>query len=509
MWSKLVAVLGVLALFGMAGLPTSIGQTESKIVVAQGTDITSLDPAFSKVRNDDNVYLELFDTLVARDAQMRFQPLLAESWTILSPNLWQFKLRKGITFSDNEPFTAAAVKYSIERVYDPALNAPGFLKGFVEFDHVQVVDDYTVNIATKTPATLMLPWLTYVYIMAPQYYKQLTPAQAALRAVGIGAYTLKDWVRDDHLTLTANSRYWGGQPRIQTIVFRPIPEAGTRVAELLSGGADIVVNVPPDQLQRVNASPVASVKTVEGGRDVFIGIRNDRPYFKDARVRQALNYAVDVDTILKSVVGAGHRMATLVNAYANPAVKAYPYDPAKAKALLAEAGWKLDNGVLTKDGQPFKVIMDTPNGRYIRDKEIAEAVASYLQRVGIQVNVTPLAWPVFTKKLFEDVAPDDLYLLGLGSSFDGQSEIQYVSKTYAYNPIFYNNPEFEKDYAELNATVDPKKRTDLLYKLQEIAHDDPPIIFIYKQVDFYGVSKRLSWEPRRDELIVLKTATAK
>ena len=202
-------------------------------------------------------------------------------------------------------------------------------------------------------------------------------------------------------------------------------------------------------------------------------------------------------------------MATLVNAYANPAVKAYPYDPAKAKALLAEAGWKLDNGVLTKDGQPFKVIMDTPNGRYIRDKEIAEAVASYLQRVGIQVNVTPLAWPVFTKKLFEDVAPDDLYLLGLGSSFDGQSEIQYVSKTYAYNPIFYNNPEFEKDYAELNATVDPKKRTDLLYKLQEIAHDDPPIIFIYKQVDFYGVSKRLSWEPRRDELIVLKTATAK
>src|SRR5215467_6379022 len=118
-----IALLGIVVLLGGMVLPVTHAQPESMIVIAQGTDITSLDPAFSKVRNDDNVYLELFDTLVTRDAQMRFQPLLAESWTILNPNLWQFKLRKGITFSDNEPFTAAAVKYSIERVYDPALNA--------------------------------------------------------------------------------------------------------------------------------------------------------------------------------------------------------------------------------------------------------------------------------------------------------------------------------------------------------------------------------------------------
>ena len=504
-----IALLGIVVLLGGMVLPVTHAQPESMIVIAQGTDITSLDPAFSKVRNDDNVYLELFDTLVARDNQMRYVPLLAESWKIISPNLWQFKLRKGIKFSDNEPFTADAVKFSIERVFDPALNAPGFLKGFVTFDHVQIVDPYTVNIATKTPATLMLPWLTYVYVMAPQYYKQLTPTQAGLRAVGIGAYTLKEWVHDDHLTITANSSYWGGRPRIQTITFRPIPEAGTRVAELLSGGADVVVNVPPDQMDRINRSSLASVKTIEGGRDVFIGIRNDRPQFKDTRVRQAMNFAVDVNTILKNVVGAGNRMATLVNAYANPEVKPYPYDPEKAKALLAEAGWKLENGGLTKDGQPFSVTLDTPNGRYIRDKEIAEAVGSYLQRVGIQVKVNPLAWPVYAKKMFEDVTPADMYLLGLGSSFDGQSEIQYVSKTYAYNPTFYNDPTFEKLYEELNATVDPKKRTDLLYKLQQIAHDDPPIIYLYKQVDFYGVNKRLSWEPRRDELIVLKTATLK
>jgi peptide/nickel transport system substrate-binding protein len=222
-----------------------------------------------------------------------------------------------------------------------------------------------------------------------------------------------------------------------------------------------------------------------------------------------MNYAVDVDTILKNIVGAGRRMSTLVNAYANPAVKPYPYDPEKAKTLLAEAGWKLEGGVLTKDGQPLTVAFDTPVGRYIRDKEIAEAVASYLQRIGVQVKLNALAWPVYSKKMFEDVAPADMYLLGLGSSFNGQSEIQYISKSYAYNPVFYNNPEFEKTYQELNAAVDPRKRTQLLYKLQQIAHDDPPIIFLYKQVDFYGVSKRVTWEPRRDELVVLKNAVVK
>src|SRR5207249_11716644 len=142
-----------------------------------------------------------------------------------------------------------------------------------------------------------LDWLTYVYIMAPKYYKQLTPQQAALRPVGTGPYIFKEWVRDDHLTMTANSRYWGAKPQVQTIVFRPIPETGTRVAELLSGGADIIQNVPPDQVDRVNRSGIAVVKTIEGGRDVFIGMRNDGLFFKDPKVRQAMNYAVDVDAI--------------------------------------------------------------------------------------------------------------------------------------------------------------------------------------------------------------------
>ena len=510
MMARRLAVLLIVALaVGTFTAQRSAGQSRSQVVVDQGTDTESLDPMFTQARFSDNIMLTMFETLVTRDTDMRYRPRLAESWKIVSPTVWQFKLRQGVKFHDGEPFNAQAVKYTINRLYDPAIKAPSFLKGFVKYDRVDIVNDYTVNIVTKEPAPLMLEWFVYFYMMAPQYYSRLTPAQAALRPIGTGPYVFKEWVHDDHVTVTANPNYWGTKPAIPTIVWRPVPEAGTRIADLLSGAADIIVNVSPDQLNRINSSSAASVKTVEGGRDIFIGMRTDHPLFKDARVRQAMNYAVDVDAILKALLnGRGRRMATVVNAYANPAVKPYPYDPAKAKALLAEAGWKLDNGALTKDGQPFSVTLDTPAGRYIRDKELAEATASYLQQVGVRIKVNPLAWPVYAKKMFDDVNPADMYLLGLGSSFDGQDEIRYLEKDFGYNPTFWNNADFEKAYHDLNLTVDPGQRTQLLYKLQQIAHDDPPIIYLYKQTDYYGVSKRLNWTPRRDELIILDRASA-
>jgi peptide/nickel transport system substrate-binding protein len=495
---------------GAIAAPLSIAQPAARVVIEQGTDIESLDPLFTQARFSDNILLTMFETLVTRDSQMHYHPRLAESWTIVSPTVWQFNLRKNVRFHNGEPFTAQAVKYTIGRLYDPAIKAPSFLKGFLTLDRVEIVDDNTVRIVTKEPAPLMLEWLVYFYMMAPKYYSGLTLAQAALRPVGTGPYLFKEWVHDDHVTVSLNPNYWGPKPRIDTLVFRPVPEAGTRIADLLSGAADIIVNVPPDQVNRINSSPLAAVITVEGGRDIFIGMRTDRPVFRDQRVRQAMNYAVDVDAILKSLFsGRGQRMATLVNAFADPAVKPYPYDLNKAKALLAEAGWKLDNGVFTSGGKPVSVTMDTPVGRYIRDKELAEAVASYLQNIGMQVTVNPLAWPVYAKKMFEDVNPADMYLLGLGSSFDGQDEIRYIQKDFGYNPTFWNNPQFEKAYRDLNLTVDVRTRTRLLYELQEIAHDDPPLIYLYKQIDYYGVSKRLAWTPRRDELIILEDASVK
>ncbi|HLJ59101.1 MAG TPA: ABC transporter substrate-binding protein [bacterium] len=502
--------LAAMMCVGTLGVQLTSAQVGSQVVVDQGTDVESMDPMFTQARFSDNVMLTMFETLVTRDSQMRYQPRLAESWRIISPTVWQFRLRKGVRFHDGEPFNAEAVKYTINRLYDPALKAPSFLKGFVKYDHIDIVDDYTLNIVMKETSPLVLEWLVYFYMMAPKYYSGVTEAQASLRPVGTGPYVFKEWIHDDHVTVTANPTYWGPKPKIQTLVFRPVPEAGTRIADLLSGAADIITNVPPDQINRINNSSNAAVKTVEGGRDIFIGMRTDRPPFNDTRVRQAMNYAVDVDAILKSILsGRGRRMATLVNAYADPAVKPYPYDPNKAKSLLAEAGWKLQNNVLMKNGQPFSVTMDTPVGRYISDKEIAEATASYLQAIGVQVKVNPLAWPVYSKKMFEDVNPADMYLLGLGSSFDGQDEIRYVEKDFGYNPTYWNNAEFEKQYDLLNHTVDPKQRTPILYKLQEIAHDDAPLIFLYKQTDFYGVNKRLNWAPRADELIILENASVK
>src|SRR5579864_6193544 len=244
-----VVLVMVLAISTLGALSSS-AQTGSQAVVDQGVDTESMDPLFTEARFSDNIMLTMFETLVTRDSQMRYQPRLAESWKIVSPTVWQFRLRRGVRFHEGEPFTAQAVKYTIDRLYDPAIKAPSFLKGFVKLDRVDVVDDYTVNIATKEPAPLMLEWLVYFYMMAPKYYSALTPAQAALRPVGTGPCVFKEWAHDDHLTVTANPNYWGAKPKIPTITFRPVPEAGTRIADLLSGAADIIVNVSPDQVSR-------------------------------------------------------------------------------------------------------------------------------------------------------------------------------------------------------------------------------------------------------------------
>src|SRR6202011_279512 len=235
MLRRFAALLVMTLAIGGLGVQFSSAQAKSQVIVDQGVDTESMDPLFTKARFSDNIMLTIFETLVTRDSEMHYSPRLAESWKILSPTIWQVHLRRGIRFHDGEPFTAQAVKYSINRLYDPAIKAPSFLKGFFELDRVDVVDYYTVNIVTKQPAPLMLEWLVNFYMVAPKYYSSVTLAQAALRPVGTGPYIFKEWVHDDHVAVTANPNYWGSKPQVQTIIFRPVPEAGTRIADLLSG----------------------------------------------------------------------------------------------------------------------------------------------------------------------------------------------------------------------------------------------------------------------------------
>jgi peptide/nickel transport system substrate-binding protein len=242
----------------------------------------------------------------------------------------------------------------------------------------------------------------------------------------------------------------------------------------------------------------ARVSQVEGGRIIYVGMRCDKAPLSDKRVRQALNYAVDFDTINKQLFGGvGTRAASVVNPpHVNPELKPYPYDPAKAKALLAAAGV----------GDGFSLVMDSPNGRYLKDLDLAQAVAQNLAAVGVKTEVRPQDWSVYIGDMVFKQATDPLYLLGLGSSFSGQEELSYIEKGYIANATYWNNPQYFQLYDQLTTTLDPTKRQNLMNQMQTIAFDDPPLIYLWHQVDSYGVSNRLQWEARADEYIYMYDA---
>ena len=483
--------------------------SDQPLVVAINADVNTFEPDEISSRTDSNVAEHLFDRLVEMDENHHLQPMLATSWKLLDDHkTWQFKLRQDVKFQDGEPFNAETVKYVFERAADPANkfvgNTPGYDFESIGYDHVDVVDDYTVNIVLKGFQPDAPGYISEILIHPIKYYKENSLEKVAEAPLGSGPYKLVEWVRDDHLTLERWDDYWGPKPAIKTIIFRVIPEASTRVAELLAGNVQVISQVPPDQADQIDKSGTAHMEIVTGGRRIYIGFQQkcDGPGCKevrDVRVRQALNYAVDVDSILKGLFGGrGEREGGMVNPpHKSPDIKPYPYDPEKAKQLLAEAGYP--NG--------FKCTLATPNGRYQKDKEIALAVAADLAKVGVQAEVVPYDWSVYSKMAQHKELPA-LFLLGCGSTFlSAWYDLSLlVNKDSPTNYAGWHNDEWDQLVAKLNTTYDEAERKKITDQMQVLVHNDPPWLFIYMQLDWYAVSNKVDWKPRADEIMDFTTA---
>lgn len=502
-----LAGLGAIPLLGgqtLAGpaAPLPCGRpsaaANSPVVVVQGVDPNTLDPDYANGQPEKNVLRHIFDPVLARDAKtLQVVPYLAKAWKNLDDFTWEFSLNQGITFHNGEPLTAQAVKFSLDRIKNDPKNTTGFTD--VSFyESTTVVDDHTFHVKTTKPSAILPNLMVEMFVLPPKYYTETKFDTLQLKPVGSGPYVFKEWVKDDHILLEANPHYWRAPATIQQVQFKPVPELSTRVSLLQSGEADVITNVGPDQANLLTHGDNTRTAQVESGRIIFIGIRVDKPPLHDPRVRQALNYAVDFDTINKQLLGGiGRRAATIVNPpHANPELKPYSYDPAKAKALLQEAGV----------GGGFSVTMDTTNGRYLKDADLAQAVAQNLAAVGVKAEVHPQEWSVYIDDMVFKQATDPLYLLGLGSSFDGQEELAYVAQGYIANATHWDNAQYQQLYDQLITSLDPTKRQAIMNQMQTIAFNDPPLIYLWHQVDLYGVSKRLQWEPRADEYILMYEA---
>lgn len=490
--------------------------SQEPLIVLQGVDATTLDPHYSGSLPGANIMNHMFDRLTTQGIDGELLPMLATEWNMREDDqkVWEFKLNPDAKFSDGEPVTADDVIFTWKRSTDPANEVVGntqYLLNNMKITNIEAPDPQTVVITTEKPSVTLPGFLAEYYILPQHYYEGLAREEASLKPLGSGPFVLQEWVKDDHLTMVRNPDYWGEPPAIEQIIWRPVPEAATRIAELLSGGADLIDNLPPDKTAEVEEAGL-STATVDTGRRIFVGITQyNNPALQDKRVRQALNHAVDFDAISAALLnGKGKRAGSNVNPpWQNSEVQPYAYDPEQAKALLAEAGWTDSdgNGFVDKDGEELKLTFDSPNGRYIKDIDIAQAVGQFLLDAGVNVEVAPQEWSNYVTKL-DAKELSDLYLIGSGSNFEGQADISDLEANSSSNYGQWKNDQFQTLFGQLQGELEAEKRQELLNEMQVLVNDEAPYIFLYFQVAFYGLSDRLAdWKPYPNERMHFENVT--
>ena len=491
----IISVVVALAAVVVAPHAEVLAAPEGQVVIAQGGDPSTMDPHMHAENFTFAVVHNVFDHLVRRfvkDGRLAHEPGLATSWTNVNPTTWEFKLRPGVKFHNGEEFNAEAVKFSIERVLNPDQKAR-WRWAFTDIEKVEVLDPLTVRIVTKAPFPTLITNLAFCMpIVPPKYVRAKGDTHVATNPVGTGPFKFVRWRKDDAMVLEANESYWRGSPKIKTLIFRPIPDESTRVAALMAGEVDIARGVPPNLVKQIADNARTRVAKVPSALNihVILDTLKEGP-LRDKRVRQAINYGVDKEGIIKSILegnggAVGGPLTPVMFGFA-PDVKPYPYDPERAKRLLAEAGF----------AQGISLTLNSPNGRYLKDKEVNEAIAGQLTKIGVRTQVVAHEWGTYVSKWPDGLVP--MYMIGWAGAWDADG-IMFPLLRSGQRFSRWSNPDFDAILDKARRTLDQAERVKLYKQATQLAHDEAPWLFLFHGMDIYGVSRAVAdWEPTSDE----------
>jgi peptide/nickel transport system substrate-binding protein len=487
---------------------------DKPLVIAFRGDAARLDPHSRNETTTAAIQKHFYETLVFLDQELKPIPSLATSWKMIDDLTWEFKLRQGVSFHNGEPFNAAAAKFSIERCKTHPKSQYNYM--VPNYEAITVVDDYTIRYKTKVPTPEMLIMINAVCMVPPKYFSEWDAKDwphLNHNPVGTGPYKFIEWVKDDHMTMTANKDWWGGKVDFPEVVIRPIPEDATRVAALISGEIDIAWGVPIPDIPRIEKDKNTYVSRVPSQRVIYMlfdiftdkggkapemqpGIPAGKPNpFKDIRVRKAVAHAINVDEVIKYVMeGSAYPATQLVSKYVdgyNPDIKKPEFNPELSKKLLAEAGYP--NG--------FAFNIDCPNDRYINDQSVTEAIAHQLTKVGLKPTVIAQPKSVFFPKISRHESP--LFLAGWGTlSWQATFSTYYKKRMKGQgrmNRGRYYDPEMDKRIDAANIVMDDKKRQALR---RAVAADIDALYYtlaLYCQENVFGFNKRVIGKARVNE----------
>jgi peptide/nickel transport system substrate-binding protein len=485
------------ALFALLCWPlTARAAPEGKVVIAQGVDATALDPNWQLEVPTGIICNQFYEKLFDREPDLKIVPRLATGAERKSDLVWRITLRKGVKFHHGEPFNAESVKFSLELIKKPEYRSRQ-ISWFTALERVDIVDPYTVDIVTNQPYPPLVELLaTYGRMMPPKLAAEKGIDWFKTNASGTGPFQFVRWVKGEEVVLEANPGYWGEAPTIKSAVFRPIPENTTRVAALQTGGADLIVNVPPHMARVIESDPKLRVGRVASGRmiAIFLDSRYADSPLRQKKVRQAINHAVNVDGLIASVMeGQARRIAGILSPFHfgyDADLQPYELDRVRARKLLAEAGYP--------DG--VDIVFNGLDGRYVNDKQIAEAITGELAKAGIRAQLRIHDWGNLVTKLAAHQA-GPMFLLGWGNAT--------LDADLTYTPVMHSSglqsntadPELDRLIEQARTSFDINRRRTAYQQVARRIHDEAYVLPLFQLTDLYGINRRLVWEPRTDEQI--------
>jgi peptide/nickel transport system substrate-binding protein len=466
----------------------------SELKIGIGIDADTLNPQEQTTSLPMNMCELIYDTVLYQTPDAKLEPRLATRYEVSKDGLtYTLHLRKGVKFSDGTVFDAKAAKLTFDRALDPKMRVP-LRSQIVMIKEVKIIDDYTLRIELKFPfapfaATLSMPLVSPISPVAIEKHGE----NVRQNPVGAGPYILKEWVKGDRIVLVRNENYYGPKPTVSQIIFKIIPETATREAMLRTGQIDVCYKPLPSNVAALKADPNITVEMPLSTRTIFMGLNYKRGVTNHKLVRQAFNYAVDKKAICQKIlfdtaVPMDGPVSSILFGFHKMAHQ-YDYNPEKAKELLKKANFDFSK----------TVSMRTPQGRYLFDQQVSEAIQAYLQAIGVKAELRTYDWPTYVAGLLKPIDQTELevFLLGWGPMVLDADMGLYGQFHSSNNPpkglgaAFYENPEYDKIMDASRLEQDPKKRLEIFKKASEMVWDDAPWIWLHVEKFVIAYSKKI------------------
>lgn len=492
-------------LTAVAGLCLALAATSAlaakdRLTVDLVNEPSSLDPQVQWNPDSYSVYRNIFDNLITRDNKGEIVPQIATSWKQISDAVIEFQIRSDVVFHDGQKLTPEDVVFSVRRITDPKFGSPQ-VGQFNKIIKAEVAGANGVRLTTDGPYPALLAQLVKLSIVPKHVVEAVGKDAFNLKPVGSGPYVFQTWQRGVQVTLVRNDKYWGTKGPFPTVVFRAVPDAATRVANLQAGASDLAVTLNSDLAAQLKSSPKTKVLSVPTERVAYLRLNTSKPPLDNDKIRQAIVLAVDKTSLVDGILGGYDKpvsqMLTGAHAGYTPDLPTVPYDLKKAQALVKEVG---------AVGKTEIELATSP----VFDQRIVQAIQQMLVEAGLNVKINMSDMANYLKRA--QSGPETVPALSFGrwscACLDADGVLfPLLHKSSAWSA--YRNPKVDKLLEEARQTLDPKKRVEAYRGVNLAVMQDVPLIALYQSAALYGAARGLEWQPTPDESLFVNRMSFK